>query len=115
MASPQPVAQLDAIDHVAVPVREVAPVVDWYRKTFNCEVSYQDDTWALLKFANMSLALVVPGQHPPHIGLVSEEAEKFGPLKPHRDGTRSVYISDPAGNSVEILAAASMPNQTRSS
>jgi catechol 2,3-dioxygenase-like lactoylglutathione lyase family enzyme len=107
--------KLDAIDHVAIPVREIAPVVDWYRKTFKCEIGYQDDTWALLKFANMSLALVIPEQHPPHIGLVSEEAEKFGQLKLHRDGTRSTYVSDPAGNSVEILAADSMPSHTRSS
>ena len=115
MASPQTVAQLDAIDHVAVPVREVAPAVEWYRKTFKCEVSYQDETWALLKFANMSLALVIPEQHPPHIGLVSGEAEKYGQLKLHRDGTRSTYIDDPAGNSVEILAADSMPGYTRNS
>jgi hypothetical protein len=115
MASPTSGAHLDAIDHVALPVREVGPVVDWYRKTFACEVSYQDDTWALLKFSNMSLALVVPEQHPPHIGLVSGDAEKFGRLKTHRDGTRSTYISDPAGNPVEILAADSMPGQTRNS
>jgi hypothetical protein len=115
MASPQRLQHLDAIDHVAVPVQEVAPVVAWYRKTFQCEVSYQDETWALLRFANMSLALVVPKQHPPHIGLVSEEADKFGQLKLHRDGTRSTYVSDPAGNSVEILAADSMPGYTRSS
>lgn len=100
---------LDAIDHVAVPVQDVAGAVDWYRRTFRCEVGYQDATWALLKFANMSLALVVPEQHPPHIGLVSPEAEKFGALKTHRDGTRSCYVNDPGGNSVEILAADSMP------
>jgi hypothetical protein len=115
MASPNAVSQLDAIDHVAVPVREIGPVVDWYRSTFNCEVTYQDETWAFLKFANMSLALVVPEQHPPHIGMVSEEAEKFGRLEPHRDGTRSIYITDPAGNSVEVLAADSMPGYTRNS
>jgi catechol 2,3-dioxygenase-like lactoylglutathione lyase family enzyme len=115
MPSPKVIAHLDAIDHVAVPVREIAPVVDWYRNTFKCEVTYQDDTWALLKFSNMSLALVIPEQHPPHIGLVSEDAESFGELKPHRDGTRSTYIHDPAGNSVEILAADSMRGYTRSS
>lgn len=102
------ITHLDAIDHVAIPVQEIAVSVDWYRKTFKCEISYQDDTWALLKFANMSLALVVPHQHPPHIGLVSEDAEKHGTLKLHRDGTRSCYVSDPAGNSVEILAADSI-------
>ena len=106
---------LDAIDHVAVPVQQIAPAVDWYRKTFKCEIAYQDDTWALLKFANMSLALVVPEQHPPHIGLVSDQAESYGTLKVHRDGTRSIYLNDPAGNSVEILAADSMPGYTRSS
>jgi catechol 2,3-dioxygenase-like lactoylglutathione lyase family enzyme len=95
---------LDSIHHVAVPVQDIRGAVEWYTKTFHCRVSYQDDTWAMLEFANMKLALVVPHQHPGHIAFVHPEAEKFGPLKPHRDGTRSVYIKDPAGNPVEILA-----------
>ncbi len=102
-------SELNAIDHVAVPVTEIRSAVDWYRGTFQCEVKYQDETWALLKFANISLALVIPSQHPAHIGFVSPEAERFGALKTHRDGTRSCYVSDPAGNQVEILAADSMP------
>jgi len=101
-------AQLDSIDHIAIPVEDVASAVDWYTRTFQCEVSYQDDTWAFLKFGNVKLALVIPSQHPAHIGFVSDEAEKFGDLKLHRDGTRSCYVKDPAGNSVEILAADSM-------
>ena len=101
-------AQLDSIDHIAIPVEDVASAVDWYTRTFQCEVSYQDDTWAFLKFGNVKLALVIPSQHPAHIGFVSDEAEKFGDLKLHRDGTRSCYVKDPAGNSVEILAASSM-------
>lgn len=115
MATSRPVPNLDAIDHVAVPVREIASAVEWYRATFKCEISYQDETWALLRFANLSLALVIPEQHPPHIGLVSEDAHLHGELKLHRDGTRSTYIEDPSGNSVEILAADSMPGYTRSS
>ena len=101
--------QLDSIDHIAIPVQDVASSVDWYTRTFHCEVRYQDDTWAFLKFGNIQLALVIPSQHPAHIGFVSPEAEKFGALKLHRDGTRSCYVTDPAGNSVEILAANSMP------
>lgn len=100
---------LDAIDHVAVPVMDIAQAVAWYRERFRCEVRYQDSTWALLAFANVRLALVVPEQHPPHIGFVSHEAERYGELKQHRDGTRSCYVLDPAGNSVEILARDSMP------
>ncbi len=45
-------AELDSLDHVAIPVEDVAAAVDWYTKTFRCEVSYQDDTWAFLKFGN---------------------------------------------------------------
>ena len=95
---------LDPIHHIAISVDDIAVAVDWYRANFRCRVSYQDETWALLEFANTSLALVIPSQHPPHIGFISPDAEKHGALKQHRDGTRSIYIADPAGNPVEILA-----------
>ncbi|HEY3823594.1 MAG TPA: VOC family protein [Bryobacteraceae bacterium] len=98
-------AELDSVDHIAIPVEDVKSAVDWYTRTFRCEVKYQDDTWAFLKFGNIELALVIPSQHPGHIAFVSPDAEKFGTLKLHRDGTRSCYVKDPAGNSVEILAA----------
>lgn len=96
--------ELNQIHHIAIPVQKVDEAVDWYRQNFECSISYQDDTWALLKFANIQLALVLPEQHPPHIAFVHPEAERFGTLKPHRDGTQSTYINDPAGNAVEILA-----------
>jgi len=95
---------LDRLHHVAISVDDIAESVDWYTGTLNCRVAYQDDTWALLDFDNVQLALVSRHQHPPHIGFFRPDAERFGRLKPHRDGTRSVYIEDPAGNSVEILA-----------
>jgi catechol 2,3-dioxygenase-like lactoylglutathione lyase family enzyme len=101
--------QLDSIDHIAIPVQDVATAADWYIRTFKCEVRYQDSTWALLRFGNVDLALVIPAQHPAHLGFVSPEAEKWGALKTHRDGTKSCYVNDPSGNSIEILAADSMP------
>ncbi len=94
---------LDRIDHIAIPAADVSSAVEWYRGLFRCDVVYQDGTWALLRFGNVRLAIVVPEQHPPHLGFVSPEAETFGPLVPHRDGTRSIYVTDPAGNAVEIL------------
>jgi catechol 2,3-dioxygenase-like lactoylglutathione lyase family enzyme len=94
---------LDSLDHVAIPVEDVAAAVDWYTKTFHCEVTYQDETWAFLKFGNIKLALVIPSQHPAHIGFVSPDAGKYGALKLHRDGTKSCYVKDPAGNAIEIL------------
>lgn len=101
---------LDSLHHVAVAVSDVAAAVRWYRETFQCEIAYQDDTWAMLRFANCHLALVIPSQHPPHLGFVvpKETAEGHGELKTHRDGTRSIYIADPAGNPVELLSADSV-------
>ena len=97
-------ADLDTLDHVAIQVGDVARAVAWYRENFRARVGYQDETWALLEFANVRLALVVPGQHPPHLAFVKADAERFGPLKTHRDGTASVYVPDSEGNTLEIMA-----------
>jgi catechol-2,3-dioxygenase len=99
---------LDSLHHVAISVKDIAAAVDWYRSTFRCEIVYQDATWAFLKFANLHLALVLPGQHPPHLAFVTPAAASFGELKPHRDGTRSIYISDVSGNAVELMDPDSM-------
>ena len=95
---------MDRIDHIALTVKEIAPAVEWYQRRFQCRVLYQDHTWAMVEFANIKLAMVVAEQHPPHIAFVSPRAAEWGELRPHRDGTQSVYVSDPAGNAVEIVA-----------
>jgi hypothetical protein len=51
----------------------------------------------------MALALVIAEQHPPHVAVRRADAEKFGPLVTHRDGSRSVYVNDAAGNAVEVI------------
>jgi len=96
---------LQSLHHVAVPVSDIDRAVDWYTSRFACELKYRDATWALLKFANIHLALVTPEQHPPHIGLMDPKAADYGPLTLHRDGTRSIYIQDSEGNHVEIMQA----------
>jgi catechol 2,3-dioxygenase-like lactoylglutathione lyase family enzyme len=103
MSAPAEVKVLDTMDHVAVSVANVKDTVDWYTKNFECKVQYQDETWALIEFANIRLAFVLPQQHPPHFALLREPAD-YGEPKTHRDGTRSVYLQDPSGNDVEILA-----------
>jgi extradiol dioxygenase family protein len=95
---------LTEIHHFAIPVKDLNGTVAYYLDNFHCTVEYQDETWALLAFANIKLAFVMPHQHPPHLAIVVENAESYGPLKTHRDGTKSVYIKDPSGNSIEIMA-----------
>lgn len=97
--------KLHSLHHVAISVSDIDRAIDWYTSRFACELKYRDDTWALLKFANIHLALVIPEQHPPHIGLTDLNASDYGPLVLHRDGTQSIYILDSEGNHVEIMQA----------
>lgn len=99
---------LECIDHVAIPVEDIDQAVAWYTRRFRCHVVHQDETWASLEFANVKLALVLPKQHPPHLGFVTPDAAKHGTLEHHRNGTRSVYISDPWGNCIELLEEVSL-------
>ena len=94
---------MDKIHHVAIQVNDIKVAVDWYQDKFDTKILYQDDTWALIQFDNLSLALVLPDEHPSHFAIENAQAEKFGELTPHRDGTASVYINDPFGNSIEII------------
>ncbi len=93
----------DRVHHVALPVHDIETAIRWYTDRFECEVAYHDATWALISFDNISIALVTPGEHPPHIAIERNDAESFGSLTPHRDGSRSVYLDDPAGNAVEVI------------
>ena len=101
--------KLDELHHVALQVREIAPAVKWYQERFRCSLVWSDESWALLRFSNCSLALVLPDQHPPHFAITRADAARFGPLTPHRDGTASVYLRDIDGNSVECLRLAEEP------
>ena len=56
--------KLDTIHHTAIQVKDIAKAVAWYLERFACEIEYQDESWAMLKFANTSLALVLPEQQP---------------------------------------------------
>lgn len=97
--------KLDTLHHAALRVKDVKAAVDWYRKRFRCQVEYQDATWAMLAFDNVRLAFVLERQHPPHIAVLGDPSSHGKPLQ-HRDGTSSIYLKDPDGNNVEILALA---------
>ncbi len=97
--------RLDTLHHAAIRVKDVKETVEWYTKRFRCEVEYQDVSWAMLAFENVRLAFVIAEQHPPHIAIVGDPAA-FGEPKIHRDGTSSVYVKDPNGNNVEVMAPA---------
>lgn len=94
---------MEKVLHIAISVGDITEALEWYRDNFDFQTVYADDSWALLRFDNIALALVLPDQHPPHFAVEREDAEHFGPLTTHRDGTASVYIRDPWGNAIEIM------------
>ena len=81
------IADLDHLDHVALPVENVDRAVTWYQDHFRCEQIYKDESWAMLGFANTRISLVRSDQHPAHLGFVHSQAEEYGPLveAPGRD------------------------------
>jgi len=93
----------DTVDHVAVVVDDIGQAVKWYCSRFRCEAAYQDATWALVRFANVSIAFVLPGHHPRHIGIHREDIERFGNVGVHRDGVEFVYLEVGSGNVVEVV------------
>ena len=96
---------LDMLHHAAVRVNDVKEAVAWYTERFHCDVEYQDQTRAMLAFANVRLAFVLAEQHPPHIAILGDPSA-FGEPQVHRDATSSVYLKDPNGNNVEVMALA---------
>ena len=92
------------LHHVGIVVKNIKHSVAWYTTKFNCKTEYIDDSWAMLLFPEGGyLALVTDTQHPPHFWIETPDAESYGELKEHRDGTRTSYIKDPDGNVIELL------------
>ena len=93
----------DIIDHLAICTDDISKSVTWYKENFSCDTLYQDDSWAMLEFQNIKLALVLPEQHPFHFAILKDDVEEYGTPTTHRDGSVSVYIKDCSGNNIEIL------------
>ena len=96
---------LTQIDHVAINVADVEKAAQWYRSSFGCEIIAIDKTVAILRFRNLNLHLILPGQEPGHLSFVREDVSKFGELRQRTDGSLSTYLSDPSGNFVEIVGS----------
>lgn len=99
-------------DHIAQQVPDVPAALAWLRATVpGCEVQYQDETWALVEAAGVRIALVRPEQHPGHLAWRVSAAElkalarRFDqPIKSHRDGSESFYVTGPGEMTIEIIA-----------
>jgi catechol 2,3-dioxygenase-like lactoylglutathione lyase family enzyme len=95
--------ELEAVDHIAINVADLEKSARWYLTSFHCAVAYRDRSRVDLTFSNIKLSLVLPSSEPPHLGFVRNDAASFGELAVQGDGTAATFLSDPAGNVVEIV------------
>tara|TARA_R110000824_G_scaffold273877_3_gene462526 strand:- start:5878 stop:6180 length:303 start_codon:yes stop_codon:yes gene_type:complete len=90
-------------DHIAVNVKDIEKSIEWYVENLEADITYQDNTWALMTIGGIKLALTVPSQHDPHIAFKVKDISQFNDdeIKVHRDGVKYVYKRDPDGNCIE--------------
>ena len=94
------------LDHIALQVENLKVSIEWYQTNLNANITYCDDTWAMLKIGELNLALTLPNEHPPHIAFTVNTPEEIPAkkIKTHRDGSLYTYIEDPSGNIIEYIA-----------
>lgn len=95
--------KLSKVDHIAIQVDSISRSLDYYTSQFGCKVIYNDETWALIEFSNIKIALVMKAQHPNHFAIVDEKISENGHIKYHRDGVGYIYVVDPDFNYIEII------------
>ena len=75
---------MDSIDHIAVQTESINDSVKWYKKMFSCEVEYEDDSWALLKFENSFFDVVTCISVIEHIGFDNSMYDVIKENKSHK-------------------------------
>ena len=96
--------ELTQVHHVAINVSNLAAAIKWYQTSFNCRLIHQEPRQAILQFANVKLALLLPSQEQPHVAFVKADAANFGELFPQPGDIQSTCLADPTGNLVELVA-----------
>ena len=92
------------IDHIAIQVDDVKESVKWYVEKYECEILYQDESWAFLQFDNIKMALVVEDEHPYHIAFEIDGLDGEGNnWKYHRDNSVMRYKNNPRRNKIERI------------
>ena len=91
-------------DHVAINVKNLDVSIEWYLNNLNASIDYCDESWAMLSIGDVKVALTLASQHPPHLAFKVEDFGKdFENTNLHRDNSRYLYMTDPDGNTVELI------------
>lgn len=101
--APRPVGQPDLLLATTLTVGDLARAVAWYSEHFCCDVLQQDDDQATLAFGAAQLVLQRYGAERPALTIVSPDVAELGPSHRRADGVRALQLTDPWGNTVEVV------------
>lgn len=107
--APRPEGQPDQLIATALRVGDLRRAVAWYTEHFVCKVVHQGERTATLAFGEVLLHLRVWDQEAPAICIASPDVAELGPSQRRRDGVRALQLTDPWGNTIEVVDRASRP------
>jgi catechol-2,3-dioxygenase len=93
-------------DHAALNVADISRSVAWYAEALGARALYQDQTWALLEVGGTKIALTLAREHPSHLAFdvgKNPSQDFLARARKHRDGSLSMYVTDPDGNAIEYI------------
>tara|TARA_Y100000593_G_scaffold88894_1_gene172020 strand:- start:1482 stop:1883 length:402 start_codon:yes stop_codon:yes gene_type:complete len=95
------------VDHIAIKVKNIDEMQQWYETHLNAVVETRTDSYVRLRMDNTVIALIDARQYRyDHVGILVEKWENLptkGVRTTHRDGTLGVYCFDPEGNVIEYI------------
>ena len=101
--APRPAGQPDRLLAAAVRVGDLERAVAWYTEHFVCEVVREADGCATLAFGEVLLHLRSWDQDLPSVSIVSPDVAELGPSHRRQDGVRALQLTDPWGNTIEVV------------
>lgn len=90
-------------DHIALKVDSIENGVSWYQENMLAKIVYKDESWCLLEVGDAKIALVLEDMHPAHFAFKVDSKDKLRSINKHRDGSLYNYITDPWGNTTELI------------
>lgn len=107
--APRPEGQPDQLMATALRVGDLRRAVAWYTEHFVCEVVQQSEQVATLAFGEVLLHLRSWEQEAPAVCIVSPDVAELGPSQRRSDGVRALQLTDPWGNTIEVVDRAARP------